>query len=157
MKIVLTEKQTERLIENDISSREPGMPTIIYQDAIDKDKPEIKRIVDKMMMIYKVFKKGSAKVTTRQNQPFMVEYELPPIESTEFVLYMSRDEGVIANIHTEPHGSTDKVKFVITNFDEFPDIAEMGYTMETFVNKNTGVFLAGALQNKFRQFGIKIW
>jgi hypothetical protein len=153
MKIVISEQQLKRIITEESSN---GLPTIHYSDNIDGDNPEIMRLVKKMKTIYGAFKKGSGKVTTRQNAPFMVTYELPPIEEVNFNFYMSLDEGVIAEILTEPYGNTHEIKFTITNFDEFPDIAEH-YTMEEFADSIHSVLLAGCVKKRFTNFGINIW
>jgi hypothetical protein len=156
MKIILTEGQAGRLVEKEIDGAASGSPGINYSDKIDGNSPEIKRLVGKMKTMYKVLKKGSGKVTTRQNAPFMVTYELPPIEEVEFNFYMSRDNGVICEIFTLPYGKRQKIKFAITNFDEFPDIAEE-YSMEEFANSIHGVLFSGCVQKRFKNFGIKIW
>jgi hypothetical protein len=153
MKILLTESQVGILIENEIY----GLPTINYSDKIDGDSPEIKRLVKKMKTIYGVFKKGSGKVNISDETLLgMVTYELPPIEEVEFNFYMSRDEGVVAEILTESYGNPHKVKFTITNFDEFPDITKY-YTMEEFADNIYQVLFSECVQNRFKNFGIKIW
>jgi hypothetical protein len=107
--------------------------------------------------MYKVLKKGSGEVNISDETLLaMVTYELPPIEEVEFNFYMSRDEGVIANIHTQPHGSKNQARFTITNFDEFPEIAKY-YTMEEFADKIHQVLFSECVQRRFKNFGIKIW
>jgi hypothetical protein len=153
MKILLTESQVGILIENEIS----GLPTIHYSDKIDGDSPEIKRLVKKMKTIYRVFKKGSGRVNISDETLLgMVTYELPPIEEVEFNFYMSRDEGVVSEIFTQPYNSPHKVKFTITNFDEFPHITKY-YTMEEFADTIYHVLFSECVQNRFKNFGIKIW
>jgi hypothetical protein len=157
MKIILTEVQASRLVENEIEDASPGMPKIYYSDNIDGNSPEIKRLIGKMKTMYKVLKKGSGEVNISDETLLaMVTYELPPIEEVEFNFYMSRDEGVIANIHTQPHGSKNQAKFIITNFDEFPEIAKY-YTMEEFADKIHQVLFSECVQRRFKNFGIKIW
>lgn len=158
MKVLLTESQAERLIEDVVVPSGPGTPVIMCQDGIDINSPEIKRLIDKMKTLYNVFKKGSGNVITRDNQELMVEYELPPIEKVEFIIYKSNFDGNVPNIYTRPYNSEFEPKFVVTNFDEFPDLGMMGsYTMEEFADSNKSIFFAGTVQKKFSQFGIKIW
>mgnify|MGYP000147041842 CR=1 FL=1 len=53
-------------------------------------------------------------------------------------------------------GKRQKIKFTITNFDEFPHIAEE-YSMEEFADKIHDVLFAECVQKRFKNFGIKIW
>jgi hypothetical protein len=156
MKIILTEAQASRLVEIEIEDASPGMPRINYSDNIDGNSAEIKRLIGKMKTMYKVLKKGSGEVTTRQGAPFMVTYELPPIEYVNFHLYKSIDKDIVCEVFTEPYNSKHQVKFTITNFDEFPDIAEY-YTMEEFANTIRSVLFSECIQRRFKNFGIKIW
>jgi hypothetical protein len=156
MKIILTEVQAGRLVENEIEAASDGSPIVRYNDNIDSNSPEIKRLVGKMKTMYKVLKKGSGKLTTRQNKPFMVIYELPPIEEVEFVLYKNKDEGVICEIYTVFFDTKKTIKFTITNFDEFPDIAK-DYTMEEFANSSYSLLFSACVMKRFKNFGIKIW
>jgi hypothetical protein len=157
MKIILTEVQASRLVEIEIEDASPDMPRINYSDNIDGNSPEIKRLIGKMKTMYKVLKKGSGEVNISDETLLaMVTYELPPIEEVEFHFYMSRDEGVIHEIFTEPYGSKNQAKFIITNFDEFPEIAKY-YTMEEFADKIHPVLFSECVQRRFKNFGIKIW
>jgi len=154
MKIVISEQQLKRIITEQSSN---DLPTINYSDKIDGDSPEIKRLVKKMKTIYGVFKKGFGKVNISDETLLgTVTYELPPIEEVEFNFYMSGDEGVVSEILTQPYNSPHKVKFTITNFDEFPHIKKY-YTMEEFVDNIYQVLFSECVQNRFKNFGIKIW
>ncbi len=164
MKIILTEAQASRLVEIEIEDASPGMPRINYSDNFDGNSPEIKRFIGKMKTMYKVLKKGSGEVNisdswfTKSSETLlaMVTYELPPIEEVEFHFYMSRDEGIIHEIFTEPYDSKSQAKFIITNYDEFPEIAKY-YTMEEFADKIHPVLFSECVQRRFKNFGIKIW
>lgn len=154
MKIVISEQQLKRIITEESSN---DLPTIHYSDNIDGNSPEIMRLVKKMKTIYGAFKKGSGRVNISDETLLgMVTYELPPIEEVEFNFYMSRDEGVVSEILTQPYGSPHKVKFTITNFDEFPDITKY-YTMEEFADNIYQVLFSECVQKRFTDFGIKIW
>jgi hypothetical protein len=157
MKIILTEAQASRLVEIEIEDASPGMPRINYSDNIDGNSPEIKRLIGKMNTMYKVLKKGSGEVNISDETLLaMVTYELPPIEDVEFHFYMSRGEGIIYEIFTEPYDSKNQAKFTITNYDEFPEIAKY-YTMEEFADKIHPVLFSECVQKRFKNFGIKIW